>query len=101
VVRDEVEEHANPATSGLGDEAVDIREGPEIRVDPGVVAHVVAPVDVRRRVYRVEPDSVYSEPLEVVEPLDETGEIPDPVAVPVGERAGVDLIEDALAPPSL
>ena len=48
---------------------------------------------------RVEPDAVNAEPLEVVQLRSQPGEVADTVTVPVGERPGIDLIEDAFAPP--
>ncbi len=101
VVRDEIEQDADSAPPCLGDELVQIRESSEVRVDAGVVRDVVSPVDVRRGVDRVQPDPVDAEPLEVLELSGDPAEIPDPVAVRVGERPGVDLVEDALSPPRL
>ncbi len=57
------------ARGGLRDEAVEIVERAEIRMDSGVIRDVVAPVDVRRRMNRIEPDPVDAEPLEILEPL--------------------------------
>ena len=99
VVRDEVEEDANPAPGGLRDQRVDVRQGSELRVHVGVVGDVVTPVDVRRRVDRVEPDSVDAQPFEVVQLRGQAVEVAHAVAVSVGERPGVDLVEDALTPP--
>ena len=101
VIRDEIEKHADPPPFGLCNETVDVGKRPQIRMDSEVVRDVVAPVDVRRGVNRVEPDPVDPEPLEVVEPGDDPGEVADPVAVGVGERARVDLVEDAAAPPGV
>jgi len=42
---------------------------------------------------RAQPDSVHAEPRQMVEPVDDTAQISDAVAVAVGERAHVDLIE--------
>ena len=67
VIRDEVDQHAYPAPARLSHELVQIGERAEIGVDVGVARGVVAPVDVGRRVDRVEPDSRDAEPLQVVE----------------------------------
>ena len=99
MVRDEIEEHLDAAGVGFCDESVEILERAEIRVDAGVVGDVVAPVDVRRRVHGVEPDRVDAEPLEVLEPLRHALEIADAVAVRVGERAWIDLVEHGVSPP--
>jgi hypothetical protein len=99
VVRDEVEEDADPPRVGFRDQAVEVCQRAVVGVDVAVVGDVVAPVGVRRRVDRVQPDAVDAEPREVVELVDQAGEIADAVAVRVGERADVDVIQDAFAPP--
>ena len=99
VVGDEVQQHADPAPARLSDQLVEVLERAEVRVDGLVVADVVAPVVVGRREGRVEPDAVDPEPLEVVQARRDAAHVADPVAVGVGERARVDLIQDAVAPP--
>ena len=101
VVRDQVEQHRHVALAARRDERVEVRERAEVGMDVAVVRDVVAPVVVRRRHRRVEPDPVDPEPLEVVEPVDDPAQVADPVAVGVRERARVDLIENAVAPPSV
>jgi hypothetical protein len=71
VVGDEVEQDADPAPPGLGDQLVEVVTSPEVGVDAVVVRDVVAPVGVRRGERRVEPDTFDAEPLEVVETLDD------------------------------
>ena len=99
VVGDEVEEHLQAAAVGFVDEAVEVGEGAEERVDVGVVGDVVAEVGHRGGEDGGEPDGVDAEPLEVVEALDDAGEVADAVAVGVLEGAGVDLVDDAALPP--
>ena len=101
VVRDEVEQHANPTPPGLFDEPVDVRERSEVGMDARVVGHVVAPVDVRRGKDRAQPDAVDAEPLEVLEPLHDPGQVADAVAVRVRERPRIDLVQHRLAPPGV
>jgi hypothetical protein len=48
---------------------------------------------------RRQPDGVDAEPLEVVEAAADAGQVADAVPVRVGERARVDLVDDAVAPP--
>ena len=75
------------------------REVAEDRVDRRVVAHVVAEVGHRRAVDRREPDRVDTEAGDVVEPRADAGEVADPVAVGVRERARIDLVDDGRPPP--
>src|SRR4029078_437396 len=100
VVGDEVQQHADPARARLRDELVEILERAEVGVHALVVADVVAPVVVGRGERRVEPDAVDPEPLEMVQARGDAAQGADPVAVGIAERPGVDLVEDALAPPS-
>ena len=92
VVRDEIEEDVDPVLARGGDQRVEVGERSQVRVDVDVVGDVVAPVRVRRRHDRVEPDPVDAEPREIVEPVGEARQV-------ARERARVHLVEDALAPP--
>src|SRR5262249_58502792 len=65
-----------------------------------VVADVIAPVLVRGWHRRGQPDAVHAEPREVVEPVDDAGQVA--VAVTVGVLPGpdVELVEDSALPPA-
>ena len=94
VVRDEIEPDADAALARGGDQRVEVVERAVVGMDVEVVGDVVAPVDVRARKRRTEPDRVDAEPREVVEPARHTGQITDPVAVRIRERPHVDLVDD-------
>ena len=88
----------------LGDQPIEVVEGAEQRIDGVVVGHVVADVEAGRRVDRRQPDGVDAErPLgpvvDVVELVDQAGQVTDAVVVGVRERARVDLVDDAALPP--
>ena len=83
-----------PCSRAAAISVVEIVDGAVVGVDAPVVGDVVAPVDVRARKRRAEPDRVDPEPREVVEPARHTGQIADPVAVRVRERPHVDLVDD-------
>ena len=90
-----------PRVVGVGQQAVEVVEGAEQRVDVAVVGHVVAEVGHRRPVERADPDGVDPQPRQVVEPGPDALQVADPVAVGVGEGPGVDLVEDRGRPPRL
>ena len=90
-----------PRACSAGDELVEVGQGAEHRVDVLVVGDVVAVVVLRRAVDRGEPDDVDAQRGEVVEPADDAAQVADAVAVGVGERARVDLVDDGAAPPLL
>ena len=99
VVRNDVDDRADPERPRLGDQLLCLGERPECRIDRAVVRDVVAGVGERRRVPGVEPESVDAERAQVRKPRPDTGEVADPVAVSVGEAADVDLVDDRFAPP--
>ena len=99
VVRHPVEQHAEPASMGLGEQPIEHAEIAEDRVDRLVIAHVVPEVGHRRAVDRREPDRVDPEAGDVIELRADAGEVSDPVAVGVRERARVDLVDDGRPPP--
>ena len=85
VVRDEVEPDVDVVLASLGDERVVVGERPVVGVDVEVVGDVVAPVDVRARVDRREPQRIDAERREVRE-----------MRPNAAERAKVDLIDGQL-----
>ena len=84
---------------GARDHRVGIGERAEDRVDVAVVGDVVARVGLRRGVERREPDGVDAERAQVGQARGDAGEVTDAVAVAVGPRARVDLVDHRLAPP--
>src|SRR6266511_2675022 len=99
VVGDDVEEDPNPPPPRLRNQLIEDVEVAELAMDVAVVGDVIAPVGVRRGHDRVQPDAVDAEPLEVVEPVDDAGEIADAVTVRVEKRPRIDLIDRAALPP--
>ena len=61
VVRNDVDDRADPESRGLGDQLLRFLQCPEGRIDRPVVRDVVTPVGQRRRVPRAEPEGVDSE----------------------------------------
>ena len=88
-----------PAAWAVVDQAVQVGQGAEDRIDVAVVGDVVAEVGHRRAEDRRQPDRVDAEIDEVVEAVDDPGQVADAVAVRVLERARIDLVDDAGLPP--
>jgi hypothetical protein len=99
VVGDVVQQDAQAEVVRRGDERVGVLERAEQRVYAGVVGDVVAEVGHRRAVDRRQPQRLDAEVAHVLEVLDDAAQVADPVTVGVGERARVDLVDDAGAPP--
>ena len=78
---------------------VEVAQRAEDRVDVAVVGDVVAGILLRGSLERAQPQRIDAELDEVVEVRGDAGQVADAVAGAVGERAGVDLIDDGGAPP--
>jgi hypothetical protein len=99
VVRHQVDEDPQAEGVRLGDQRVGVREGAELRVDVAVVGDVVPTVEQRGRVPRADPDRVDAEVGEVRQPGADPVHVARPVAVGVGERTRVHLVDDGATPP--
>lgn len=99
VVRDHVEQDAEPAGVRGGEHPVEVGQGAQRRVDGAVVGDVVARVEPRRPVAGGQPERVHAEVDEVVQPGRQAGEVAEAVAVGVGEAARQDLVDDRVPPP--
>src|SRR4051812_14859893 len=99
VVRHPVDDDADPARVRVREERVEVVERAEDRVDVAVVGDVVAEVGHRRAVERRQPDRLDAERLEVVETRRDPPQVADAIAVGVGERARVDLVDRPALPP--
>jgi hypothetical protein len=85
VVRDEVEPDVDAERASLGDERVVVGKRPVVGMNVAVVGDVVAPVDVRARVNRAEPEGVDTERRKVPK-----------MRTDAAERAEVDLVDGQL-----
>src|SRR4051794_10823853 len=99
MVRDDVGDDTEVERVRLSNELVEVVERSEEGVDVHVVRDVVPVVCAWRRVERREPERVDTEVLEIRQPLRDTGNVADTVAVRVSEAPHVDLVEDGVAPP--
>jgi len=86
---------------GLGNEPIEIVLRAEHRIHALVVRDVVAAVEAGRRVDRRQPDRIDAQAVrsQVVEMVDDPGQVADPVAVRVGEAPRIDLVDHAALPP--
>ena len=101
VVGDEVHGHADLAVVRLDDQFVERRQIAEERIDIARVRDVVTVVGHGGAHDRAQPQRVDAEQFEVAELVDDTGEVADAVAVEIGERPRIDLVEDRRTPPGV
>jgi hypothetical protein len=99
MVRDEVEDHFDPAGMCLGDQPVEIHQAAEDRRHVTIVGDVVAEICHRRRVDGRDPQRIDPQPAKVVQAAAHSSQVSDPVRVAVLEGARVHLVEDPLLPP--
>ncbi|CKQ34450.1 Uncharacterised protein [Mycobacterium tuberculosis] len=83
------------------DQPFERRHPAEEWVDVAGIGDVVSVVCHRRDGDRVDPDRVDTELLQVVKPARQPVQVAHPVAVAVGERSGIDLVEHGSRPPRL
>ena len=88
-----------PSPCASADERVHVVERAEQRVDGSIVGDVVAAVGQRRRVERRQPDRVDAEVAQVGQLRPDARDVADAIAIGVGERADVDLVDDRVPPP--
>ncbi|OSY53652.1 hypothetical protein BG846_00661 [Streptomyces fradiae ATCC 10745 = DSM 40063] len=100
VVGHHVQDHAQAQLVGGPHERVGVGQVPEDGVDGPVVRHVVAAVRLRGGVERGQPHRVGPQPGHVRQPFARAPQVAYAVAVRVGERADVHLVDDRVPPPS-
>ncbi len=99
VVDDQVHHQLHAALVQARDQVVEVGQTAEQRVDVLVVGDVIAVVVLWGTVGRGQPHDVDAEGREVVEVVDDATDVAHPVAVGVGERPGIDLVDDSPLPP--
>ena len=99
VRQDELGDHAHAPPVGLTQEVAEIAEVPVGGMDLPIVRNVVAVVTERRRIEGQEPEGGDAQALQVVELLDQTLEVADPVAVAVPKGTNVRLVNDGVLVP--
>ncbi len=99
VVHHHVHDDADLPLFGFGHQPVEIRHGAVLGIDRLVVGNVVTEIYLGRGIDGRQPDGVDAQALEVIEPLGDSVEVADTVAVRVLEAAGIDLVNDRMFPP--
>ena len=82
---DQIEQYPHSARAGLPDHGHHVLVGTVAGCNGEVIRHVIAGVPERRCEARVEPDHVHAQPLQVVQATQNSGKVPDPVAVRIRE----------------
>gem|GEM_PF-2532261 len=99
VVDDQFGDHPQPALVRLGDEAPGVGHAAVFRMHAAVIGDVVTIVTPRRRIERQQPDGVHPKIGDVIQLLDQAGEVTDAVVVRVVEGLQVHLIHHRVLVP--
>lgn len=99
VVHHQVGDDPHAALVRFIDQFHEISEIAKIRKDLHEIGDVVPAVAQRRLVQRKQPEAVDTEPLEIVQFLDETADVSGAVAVRIGETPDENLVEDGTLEP--
>ena len=94
MIGDEVENHPYAALAGLTKESLGVGVGAVARSDHAEIHDIVAGIEKRVVVNRIQTEGIDSERGDVVEFLDATLEIADAVAIGVQKRLRGDLIKE-------
>ena len=99
VVHDQVDDDPHAPVAGGAHDLDELAQRAQPGIDAVEVADVVAVVLVGRRVERHEPQRGHADSGQVVDALDQPGEVAHAVAVPVEERLDVEAVHDPVLPP--
>jgi hypothetical protein len=99
VVGYEVQDQLDAAGMQRRDQAIQVVERSESRIDACEVGDVVAEIGHGRGVDGREPDGADAEPGEIVQPRGNPRQIAQPIAVRVLKRQRIDLVDEGLLPP--
>ena len=84
---------------GAFNQAIEIGQGSEYGIDVAIVCHVIAEILHGRGEEGAQPHGVYAERGDMIQVPGNAGQIPDAVAVRIGETARIDLIDHSTTPP--
>jgi hypothetical protein len=98
--QDELGDHAHPAPVSLTQEEAKVAQAPVRRMDLAVVGNVIAVVTQGRGIEGKKPEGRDAEALQVVELLNQTLEVADPVPVAVMKGPHVGFVYDRVLVPS-
>ena len=101
VIDHQIDNDANAQLIRLANEIDEVAECAVARMNPVVVADVVAVIAHRRGVERHQPDTRDADAGEVREPVAQAPEVAHPIAVAIGKRADIEAIQDGVLVPEV
>ena len=101
VVRDDVDDGSDTHAESLGDEGFGLAQVPKVRINGAIVGYVITTIGKRGGIPGGHPDRVDPQPMQIVQAGTDACDVPNSIAVAVGEASNVDLIDDTRPPPLL
>ena len=101
VVDDEIDDHADAALLAAMGEFDEVAERAIARVDAVIVGDVIAIVLAGRRLERHQPDRGDAEPVQIIQPPQQSFEIADAVAIGIHVGADGQAIDHAILVPEV
>ena len=89
----QIDDHAQAARMGPGDEMIEIDKPAEERIDITIIGDIVAEIRHRRDEERGDPDRVRAQIDDMIEMFRDAAQIAHAVAAGIGEGARIDLID--------
>ena len=99
VVHHQIHDDLKALLMGFCQKPVKILHGPELFHNSLIIADVITVVIIGRLVNRRHPDHVNAKLFQIIQPVYDPLQIPDPVPVTVHKTSGIDLINYCFFPP--
>ena len=99
MIQHQIDDHAHAALVGLIEQPPEHPRWCRTKAQCWEIRHIITIIAQRRRIKRQQPEAIHAQPLEIIELLDQAGEIPDAVVVAVEEGADVQLVKHGVLVP--
>src|SRR5215475_5991520 len=100
VIGDEIKNDFQPPLMRCGYQVVKFVQRSEQSIDVAIIADIIAAVGHGRGIDRGNPERINAEPFKIAKTLLYSSEVTDSIAICILEGPWIDLIDDAVLPPS-
>ena len=84
---------------GMGNQCIESLKISKVGMHRLVIGDVVTAIAQRRITDGRHPDRIHAKPMQIVQPLPEAVQIPDPIAIAIGEAARNQFVDHRPLPP--
>jgi len=100
MVQDKIEDYLEGELMGLLYQELGIAQGAEQGVDVAIISNVISEIHHRGNEYGIEPDSIDTKALDIIQPADDALQVSDSIMIAVLKASWIYLIHNAILPPS-